>query len=60
LTVYRAFHTEMNAQLLLQARLLDGPIKFLEPDEAAKANDLRNTGYIRQWELWKHELDGSN
>jgi ribulose-5-phosphate 4-epimerase/fuculose-1-phosphate aldolase len=60
LAVYRAFHTEMNAQLLLQARLLDGPIKFLEPDEAAKANDLRNTGYIRQWGLWKRELDGSN
>jgi ribulose-5-phosphate 4-epimerase/fuculose-1-phosphate aldolase len=58
LAVYRAFYTEMSAQLLLQARLLDGPIKFLEPDEAAKANDLRNTGYSRQWDLWKRELDG--
>ena len=59
LAVYRAFFTEMSAQLLLQARLLDGPITFLEPDEAAKANDLRNTGYIRQWELWKRELAGN-
>jgi len=59
LAVYRAFFTELSAQLLLQARLLDGPIKFLEPDEAAKANDLRNTGYIRQWELWKKELTGN-
>jgi ribulose-5-phosphate 4-epimerase/fuculose-1-phosphate aldolase len=59
LAVYRAFHTELSAQLLLQARLLDGPITFLEPDEAAKANDLRNTGYIRQWELWKRELTGN-
>src|SRR5262249_13272806 len=60
LAVYRAFHTEMSAQLLLQARLLDGPMKFLQPDEAARANDLRNTGYIRQWELWKRELGESN
>ena len=59
LAVYRAFFTEVSGQLLLQARLLDGPIKFLEPDEAAKANDLRNTGYIRQWELWKKELAGN-
>ena len=58
LATYRAFHAELSAQLLLQARLLDGPITFLEPDEAAKANSLRNTGYIRQWELWKRELAG--
>jgi ribulose-5-phosphate 4-epimerase/fuculose-1-phosphate aldolase len=56
LAVYRAYFTEVTAQLLLQARQLDGPIKFLDPDEAAKANDLRNTGYVRQWELWKKEL----
>ena len=59
LAVYRTFFTEVSAQLLLQAKLLDGPIKYLEPDEAAKANDLRNTGYIRQWELWKKELAGN-
>jgi ribulose-5-phosphate 4-epimerase/fuculose-1-phosphate aldolase len=58
LAVYRAFFTETSAQLLLQARLLDGPITFLDPDEAAKINDLRQTGYVRQWELWKRELAG--
>lgn len=59
LAVYRAYFTEVSAKLLLESRQLDGPIKFLEPDEAARANDLRNTGYIRQWDLWKKELGGS-
>jgi HCOMODA/2-hydroxy-3-carboxy-muconic semialdehyde decarboxylase len=58
LAVYRTYFTEVAAQLLLQAKQLDGPIKYLEPDEAAKAGDLRNTGYVRQWELWKKELSG--
>jgi ribulose-5-phosphate 4-epimerase/fuculose-1-phosphate aldolase len=57
LATYRAFYTEMSAQLLLQARLLDGPITFLDAEEAARINDLRQTGYIRQWEQWKRELD---
>jgi ribulose-5-phosphate 4-epimerase/fuculose-1-phosphate aldolase len=56
LATYRAFFTELSAQLLLQARLLDGPITFLDPEEAARVNDLRQTGYLRQWELWKREL----
>jgi ribulose-5-phosphate 4-epimerase/fuculose-1-phosphate aldolase len=59
LAVYRAYFTEVSAKLLLEARQLDGPIKFLEPDEAARANDLRNNGYIRQWDLWKKELGGN-
>jgi hypothetical protein len=43
---------------LLQTRLLDGPITFLDAEEAARINDLRQTGYIRQWEEWKRELAG--
>jgi len=58
LATFRAYYTEVNARLLLQARTLDGPIMFLEPDEAAKADELHQRGYIRQWELWKQELDG--
>jgi ribulose-5-phosphate 4-epimerase/fuculose-1-phosphate aldolase len=59
LATYRAYYTEMSAQLQLQTRLLDGPITFLDPEEAARINDLRQTGYVRQWEQWKRELDGS-
>lgn len=58
LATYRAFYTEISARLLLQARQLDGPITFLDAAEAAKINDLRQTGYVRQWELWKRELAG--
>jgi len=53
---YRAYFTEMSARLLLQARELDGQITFLDAEEAAKINDLRQTGYVRQRELWKREL----
>jgi len=59
LATYRAFYTEASAQLLLQARLLNGPITFLDSEEAARINDLRQTGYVRQWEQWKRELNGS-
>lgn len=59
LATYRAYYTEVSAQLLLQTRLLDGPITFLDAEEAARINDLRQTGYVRQWEQWKRELDGS-
>ncbi len=31
----------------------DGPITFLDAEEAAKINDLRQAGYVRQWEQWK-------
>jgi len=58
LATYRAYYTEASAQLLLQTRLLDGPITFLDSEEAARINDLRQTGYVRQWEQWKRELDG--
>ena len=33
--VYRAVYTEANAKLLLQAKMLGGPIKYLAPEEAA-------------------------
>ena len=33
--VYRAVYTEANAKLLLQAKLLGGPINYLAPEEAA-------------------------
>ena len=36
--VYRAIYTEANAKLLLQAKLLGGPIKYLAPEEAALMN----------------------
>ena len=54
--VYRAIQTELNARLQLQARMLDGPLIYMAPEEAAKVNarsgpDATQIG--RTWELWK-------
>ena len=54
--VYRAIQTELNARLQLQAMILDGPLIYMAPEEAAKVNarsgpDATQIG--RTWELWK-------
>ena len=63
--VYRAFYTEANAKLLLQAKLLGGPIKYLAPEEAAIMNASRTRerpghGSDRIWELMKSEAMGGS
>ncbi len=60
IAVYRAIYTEANAQLLLQAKMLGGPITYLAPEEAAimEGNQLRvrpGHGHDRTWELWAAE-----
>ncbi len=62
-TVYRAIYTEANAKLVLQAKLLGGPIKYLAPEEAAIMNAARvrvrpGHGSDRIWELLKSEAMG--
>lgn len=64
-TVYRAIYTEANAKLLLQAKLLGGPIKYLAPEEAAIMNAARvkvrpGHGSDRIWELLKSEAMGTS
>ncbi|MBX9774273.1 MAG: class II aldolase/adducin family protein [Xanthobacteraceae bacterium] len=63
--VYRAVYTEANAKLLLQAKLLGGPIKYLAPEEAAIMNATRakvrpGHGSDRIWELLKSEAMGTS
>ena len=63
--VYRAIYTEANAKLLLQAKLLGGPIKYLAPEEAAIMNAARTKvrpghGSDRIWELLKSEAMGTS
>ena len=58
--VYRAIYTEANAKLLLQAKMLGGPITYLAPEEAAlmdqeQARDRPGHGSDRTWEMWKQE-----
>jgi ribulose-5-phosphate 4-epimerase/fuculose-1-phosphate aldolase len=56
--VYTAVYLEVNAQMQLQARLLNaGPIKFLTPGEIEKFaahldRHQPNVGYDKAWENW--------
>jgi ribulose-5-phosphate 4-epimerase/fuculose-1-phosphate aldolase len=58
--VYRAIYTEANAKLLLQAKMLGGPITYLAPEEAALMEKMQSRhrpghGSDRTWEMWKQE-----
>jgi HCOMODA/2-hydroxy-3-carboxy-muconic semialdehyde decarboxylase len=58
--VYRAIYTEANAKLLLQAKMLGGPINYLAPEEAAimeqaQARPRPGHGHDRTWEMWAAE-----
>ena len=58
--VYRAIYTEANAKLLLQAKMLGGPITYLAPEEAAlmdkeQVRHRPGHGSDRTWEMWKQE-----
>jgi HCOMODA/2-hydroxy-3-carboxy-muconic semialdehyde decarboxylase len=60
LAVYRAIYTETNAKLLLQAKMLGGPINYLAPEEAAIMEETANRhrpghGTDRIWELLASE-----
>lgn len=57
--VYRAIQTELNARLQFQAAMLDGPLIYLAPEEAAKVNARSGPDAIqigRTWELWKQRV----
>jgi ribulose-5-phosphate 4-epimerase/fuculose-1-phosphate aldolase len=58
--VYRAIYTEANAKLLLQAKMLGGPITYLAPEEAAAMEKTQvkvrpGHGSDRTWEMWAAE-----
>lgn len=53
LAVFRAVYTETNARLQAQAVGIGGPITFLDPEEAEKANKMLEQIHLRAWDLWK-------
>jgi ribulose-5-phosphate 4-epimerase/fuculose-1-phosphate aldolase len=53
--VFRAIYTEVNARLQAEAARL-GRIKFLAPEEAAKASAANDLVVSRPWELWKARI----
>jgi len=52
--VARSVYMEMNAKLQAQAMAL-GPVTYLEPEEARKADATVSGTYGRPWELWKRK-----
>jgi ribulose-5-phosphate 4-epimerase/fuculose-1-phosphate aldolase len=57
IAIYRAIYTEANAKLLVQAKLLGGPINYLAPEEAAimegdQSRIRPGHGHDRTWEMW--------
>ena len=56
--VYRAVYTEMNARLQMQAITLGGPINFLDPEEAKRAEASIDGTLGRPWELWRKKALG--
>jgi ribulose-5-phosphate 4-epimerase/fuculose-1-phosphate aldolase len=50
--VFRAYYTEVNARLQLQARTLEGPLTFLDPQESAKLNGGKGINPERAWDMW--------
>jgi HCOMODA/2-hydroxy-3-carboxy-muconic semialdehyde decarboxylase len=62
MAVYRAIYTEANAQLLLQAKMIGGPITYLAPEEAAIMENVQGRvrpghGHDRTWEIWAAEAN---
>jgi ribulose-5-phosphate 4-epimerase/fuculose-1-phosphate aldolase len=56
--VFRSVYTEMNAKLQAQAMALGGPVTYLDPDEARKAEANVGDTIGRPWELWKQKAVG--
>src|SRR5215470_6142462 len=50
--VFRAYYTEVNVRLQLQAQSLDGPLTFIDPQEAAKVNGGKGINPERAWDMW--------
>lgn len=60
MVVYRAIYTEAGAKLLLQAKMLGGPIAYLHLDEAELMESEQRKhrpghGSDRTWEMWRAE-----
>ena len=51
--VFRSVYTEVNARLQAQAMALGGPVTFLDPEEAKRAEASIAGTMGRPWELWR-------
>jgi ribulose-5-phosphate 4-epimerase/fuculose-1-phosphate aldolase len=51
--VFRAYYTEVNARLQLQAITIGGPINFLTKEEAVTSSKAMLRAAARPWALWR-------
>ena len=58
IAVFRSVYTEMNARLQAQAMALGGPVTYLDPEEARRAEASVGGTVGRPWELWKRKAQG--
>jgi len=54
--VFRAYYTDVNAKLQSQAISLGGGVKYLTPEEGAKADAVNLFVLDRIWNLWKRRI----
>jgi ribulose-5-phosphate 4-epimerase/fuculose-1-phosphate aldolase len=53
MAVFRAYYTDVNARLQLQAIALGGEVNYLTAEEGAKADTVNFAVLDRIWNLWK-------
>jgi ribulose-5-phosphate 4-epimerase/fuculose-1-phosphate aldolase len=53
MAVFRAYYTDVNAKLQLQAIALGGEVNYLTAGEGAKADTVNSVVIDRIWNLWK-------
>jgi HCOMODA/2-hydroxy-3-carboxy-muconic semialdehyde decarboxylase len=53
MAVFRAYYTDINARLQMQALALGGEVNYLTPGEGAKADGVNFVVLDRIWGLWK-------
>jgi HCOMODA/2-hydroxy-3-carboxy-muconic semialdehyde decarboxylase len=56
MVVFRAYYTEINARLQLQATAIGGEITFLDKEEGEKAAEVLDNIHLRAWDLWKDRV----
>jgi ribulose-5-phosphate 4-epimerase/fuculose-1-phosphate aldolase len=56
--VFRAYYTEVNARLQLQARTLEGPLTFVSAEESANTFGGMGITPGRAWEMWVKAVAG--
>jgi ribulose-5-phosphate 4-epimerase/fuculose-1-phosphate aldolase len=54
--VFRAYQTEINARLQLQALTLEGPLTFIAAEESAKTFGGAGIPPDRAWEMWVRQV----